>query len=206
MQKIIITSLALAFLSTSAVARDSYYGKGLIGFGYVPSQKASNLTVPNNIKTKGRGAFGILGIGYNFGNTNVRSDLEFYFDNGLRGKKNVNSQKLETMAGFLNFYYDFRSQSKLTPFVMGGVGYAKNKYKFNDASYSYSKNKNGFAYKVGLGLAYKVMLSLDIEGSYFYMDKGAKKVTVSHSGGSTYHLKSSGSRVHAFAIGPRINF
>lgn len=209
MKKYALIALATSLLATSAFAKDSYYAKGLIGSGYVPNQKATKVSNSLAIRTKGTGVLGIVGLGYKFGGQNLRSDLEFYIDGGLRGKKRVSgtqySNKLETMAGLFNFYFDFNNSSKFTPYIQAGAGYARNKTKFTDGSNSYGKTKNGLAYKVGLGLGYSVMKSLDFDLGYFYMNKGAKKTTVG-SGSNTYRVKSTGGQIHAFTAGFRLNF
>lgn len=176
MKKLIIAS-ALIAVAASASAKTTvsdqsrYYVKGSVGY----AQSKNNLSaqekghVLESISKKGKGFVGAVGFGYNL-SPNVRSEVEFLFDDGLKARKafadGQSSMQVKRYAGLVNFAYDFKNTSRVTPFVMGGVGYAKNKLKMTEQGFSHSKSKNDFIYQAGAGVTFEVEKNVHFELGY----------------------------------------
>lgn len=188
------------------ISQHNYYGKLAIGFGYAPHMKVNNPLTNTQIKSKGRGTIGLVAVGYLFPH-NIRSDLEFYFDNGFIHKRKNVMDKLQSYIGFLNLYYDFQKESRLVPFIHAGAGYARNTSKFNDGVNSYSNAQSGFAYQFGTGVSYEFRNRVYTELSYRYINKGLRKGDLKATNGTImYKTKTTSGQVHAFIAGLRVRF
>jgi opacity protein-like surface antigen len=235
MKKILLTSLGITLVASSVFANEgaapvvtkeykrssvkeqeykqaysnsqsNYYGKLAIGFGHAQNMKVVNPSSTTQFKSKGRGVFGIAGIGYAFPR-NIRSDLEFYFDNGIKSRRAGAQHKLQSYIGFLNVSYDFKAESRLVPFINAGAGYGRNASTFNDGSNRYSSTKSGFAYQAGAGISYELRSKIFSEFSYRYLNKGAKKSDLKASNGTTmYKTKSTSGQMHTLLAGLRMHF
>ena len=81
--------------------------------------------------------------------------------------------KVETQAIMLNGYYDINTNSKLTPFISAGIGYAKVKTSlYLDGEKQGSIDKNNFAWQLGFGAGYAVSNNVTIDAGYRYIDYG----------------------------------
>ena len=221
-KKIILAAASLAIAASSAMAAEGkYYVKGNLGYGMskhdLIATKLNNATpASQSFKKTGKGLIGGLGLGANLG-SNVRTDLEFLMDDGLKSKTNASAStyganyKVSSYAFLLNAHYDFKNSSKLTPFVTAGVGYGHNKHKVSIANKAGSFNKNftksgnGFAYQLGLGAAYNLG-KVDLELGYRFIDKGAKKVTITPDAQNSIKTKKSSGQVNAIMAGVRVGF
>lgn len=202
------TIAAVAFSSANAKTSSmhgSYYGKVNLGYA-LQNYSASNQTT----KFKGKGFIGAVDLGYNLGN-NLRTELEFYWDNGVPGKKNGIKIESKTYGALVNFALDFKNSSKVTPFVMAGVGYAKNKFAVSGtdqttkAVYSEKLNKNRFIYQVGAGVAFEVEKNINLELGYRALHKGIKSVTAEKAINKPIFGRK-GSFEHVALVGVRVNF
>ncbi len=202
------TIAAVAFSSANAKTSSdygSYYGKVNLGYA-MTNYSASNQTT----KFKGKGFVGAVDFGYNLSN-NLRTELEFYLDNGVPGKKSGIKIDSKTYGALVNFAYDFKNSSKFTPFVMAGVGYAKNKFAVSvpatttQAAYTAKESKNRFIYQVGAGVAFEVEKNISLELGYRAIHKGIKSVTATKVTG-TPTFKRKGSFEHVALVGVRVNF
>ena len=209
MKNKIILAAAFALAASAANAADGkFYLKANAGYG-MSKQHADAPAPIGNIKKSGKGFVGTVGVGTNLSSM-VRTDIEFYMDDGIRAKQKAINSKMKTnsYAGLVNVYYDFKNTSKITPFVMGGVGYGHNKYKINAVaagrSFSFSSKANGFAYQAGAGLGFDAGKAT-FELGYRYIDKGAKNKTLNNQGVTVRAKKTSG-KVHAILAGLRVGF
>ena len=188
------------------VSQHNYYGKLLIGYGFAPDMKFKQLATNENIKAKGRSTLGVVGAGYLFPH-NIRSDLEFFFNDGFRIKRSGVEGKLQSYTGFLNLYYDFQMESRLVPFINAGVGYARNTFRVSDSADTYSNTKSRFAYQVGAGVSYEFRNRIYSEFSYRYLDQGAQKADLrAFDGTALYRTKSISGKAHAAMAGLRMRF
>ncbi len=191
------TTIAALAISTANAKTSSgqgaYYGK--VNLGYAIQDYSAPAA-----KLKGKGFMGAVDFGYNLSN-NVRTELEFYLDNGIPGKKNGVKVDSKTYAALVNLAFDFKNSSKFTPYVMGGLGYAKNKFKVTTPSTSVKLNKNNFMYQVGAGVALEVEKNINLDLGYRAIHKGGKGLNI-----GTANYKRKGSFQHVALVGVRVSF
>lgn len=200
MNKIIITAAAIALLATTASAKtagDAAYVKGSLG--YAVGQKIKVKDEDGSATSKnGKGLIGNIGAGMAFAN-GLRSDAEFYFDDGVKIKSDGAKFKAKTLGLFLNGYFDVKNSSPFTPYVMAGLGWANTQLSLSDGDEKQkSKRKNTLAYQAGLGVSYAVSKNVALDVGYRYIDKRIKS---SYQGTKTT-LKG----IHAGLVGVRFSF
>ena len=146
-----------------------------------------------------------LGTGKAFGfsagkylNDNFRLELEaikrtgYAFDVGDTADITItNKAKIETHALFINGFYDFQpfsiSNTPITPYLGGGVGFSRNKMGTTvqnenglpDGTTFNGNTINQFAYKLSAGTLVSLTEQLSLDVNYQYVNLGAFK------GGST---------------------
>lgn len=104
----------------------------------------------------------------------LRTELEFIHNADIKDRYTMDgwetTSKLRTQAYMLNFYYDFDTDSKFTPYVGAGVGYAK--VKANLINNNINTSDNNLAWQLGAGISYAMNDNLSIDAGYRYMDYG----------------------------------
>ena len=140
-----------------------------------------------------------LGTGKAFGfsagkylNDNFRLELEAIKRTGYEydvrdegdSSKTVEA-KIETHALFINGFYDFQpfsiSNTTITPYLGGGVGFSRNKMGTNvdhtdglyDGTISDGDTINQFAYKLSAGTLFSLTEQLSLDVNYQYVNLGA---------------------------------
>jgi opacity protein-like surface antigen len=93
--------------------------------------------------------------------------------------------KIETHALFINGFYDFQpfsiSNTPITPYLGGGVGFSRNKMGTNldhtdglyDGTTTDSNTNNQFAYKLSAGTLFSLTEQLSLDVNYQYVNLGA---------------------------------
>ena len=223
-------SLAMPISAYAVPAIDNNQGGGYVraDLGYGISKHKTSLIVKDtsgnliediSSKKKGSGMLGSVGFGY-YVTKEVRAELQAYIDDGLKTKSangktknNVNyslKSKEKTMAGFANLFYDFRNTTPFTPYVMGGLGYASNKYSVSNSVEGYSakfKAKKSFVYQLGLGASYRIAKNLDLDLGYRAMQKSTKhSVRGKDKNGNSVEFKAKKDLTHAILAGIRVSF
>jgi len=125
------------------------------------------------------GFCGGIALGYGFSN-NYRLEGEIVYQANDLDKITVSDQVSVVMSGdhssmalLLNGYYDFANDSKFTPFISAGIGYAQ--ININDVNYVGSgvsdidDDDKVFAYQgsVGVGYALSEQTSFDVKYRFF---------------------------------------
>lgn len=97
-----------------------------------------------------------------------------FYDGTTTGIVDANLSNFAIMA---NAWYDFNVASKLRAYVGGGAGWARAKMDGALASYSgyssyaqFSNETTGFAYQLGIGLAYPVADGVEVGIGYRYFN------------------------------------
>ncbi|MGZ3633187.1 MAG: porin family protein [Parachlamydiaceae bacterium] len=95
----------------------------------------------------------------------------------------VHNAHLRSYAVMANARYDFAIDCSFTPYLLGGIGYAKSKYTIknrhhdSDVSGSHHKkshcSENGFAYQVGAGFTMPIGYNTTLDVGYRFL--GAEK-------------------------------
>lgn len=133
---------------------------------------------------------GKLALGARF-NSNLRAELEYtYMDDthnsGSYGH-NISGFSIPTnydieskiQAVMINAYYDFKTNTRFTPYVSAGIGYARIKETASVANQyaaeTASDSENNLAWSLGFGTSYQVSDNIEAELGYRYTDYGDKK-------------------------------
>ena len=151
---------------------------------------SDGLTFNNSNQTKSIYPTISVAAGYDFSTIspiNARAELEYTYKDSTTFSPNIDSvtynntteifpynlslfeSKLTTQSLMLNGYYDFKNQSKLTPYVSVGIGstYVKNK------QYATPKmSDNHITWSAGVGVTYSVLSNVSLDLSYRYVDAG----------------------------------
>ena len=80
--------------------------------------------------------------------------------------------ELESQSLFLNAYYDIDTGTKFTPYVGGGIGYAKIEGSMSMPGMNISEDDTNFAWQLGAGVAYAVNKNISVDFGYRYTDMG----------------------------------
>lgn len=221
MKKIIIATGILGLLAFAVNASDMSgpYGKIVLGYGHADNYKLTWTTSEGKFhkKARGRGFLGAVAFGYAFPDTNWRADLEYYADDGIKGHKGLfdvqNRVKIKSSIGFLNAYYDFINKGKMTPFIIGGLGWSSTKTEFNNDYGNKVIRKSNFAGQIGIGMAYEVMNNAAFEFGYRFIYKGNAKLRLSQTlpnapapGTIEWKIKKQAGEIHAVLAGFRVFF
>lgn len=224
MKKIILTFLALALAASTASAMDSkMYLKGNAGAGFSKAKasgkvNANLIAAQSNyaISKAGKGFVGSVAIGSVLG-SNVRTDLEVFFDGGNKSKYSAanattqkGSMKTSSITGLVNAHYDFKNTTNLTPFITIGAGYGSSKYKVSVAQLNanparqFNKSSAGVAFQAGVGVAYSVAHKVNLELGYRYISKGGKTKTITIDTNNTIRANKSSTTSNVIMAGLRI--
>lgn len=214
MKKIIAISLLSLVSSAAFAGAESLYVSGKIGASIVQvsNQKwetSDNEFAKTNLGNTNDSVFGgNIAVGYDFSKTTtlpLRTELEF----GMREKAST-SHNLESFNDpsvfsssddvktditlntvMLNTYYDFKNDTKFTPYVSVGLGMAsihhKMRYDYNQhivsanefthEKYTKSKTTTNFAWSVGLGSQYRVNNHVSLDMGYRFLDAGKSEAS-----------------------------
>lgn len=118
---------------------------------------------------------GSIAIGSSIKTNNgaIRAELEY--NRNEDAEKNlygIVKTEIETQSIMLNAYYDIDTGTNLTPYVGGGLGYAKVKGKMAATGISGSMDDNNFAWQLGIGVGYTLTNHVTIDAGYRYVDYG----------------------------------
>ncbi len=181
MKKTILTVAALAVLTVpmSAMAVDnSFYIKANVGIGMVMDSDIDNM--PNNAGTAkvtyDSGWLGSAAVGFDFVGP-MRTDVEYIWQKNdvdtLLYKNqygNFTEGDFKTQTVMMNGYYDIKTGSPWTPYIGGGIGWAK--LDLNTPGLPTSDYDDAIAYQVIGGVAYDVTSQFSIDAQYRFMGTG----------------------------------
>ena len=108
----------------------------------------------------------------------VRAELEYNWNDDADKSvvsRDFNDGKLEVknQSVFLNAYYDIDTGTKFTPYVGGGIGYAKLKGSISNGGVKLASDSDtNFAWQLGAGVAYAVNENISVDFGYRYTDMG----------------------------------
>lgn len=214
MKKIIVVSLLSLVSSAAFAGAESLYVSGKIGASIVQvsNQKwetSDNEFEKTNLGNTNDSVFGgNIAVGYDFSKTTtlpLRTELEF----GMREKASTshNLNSFNDQKGFsssddvktditlntvmINTYYDFKNDTKFTPYVSVGLGMAsinhKMRYDYNEhivsmnqfthEKFTKSKTTTNFAWSVGLGSQYRVNNHVSLDMGYRFLDAGKSEAS-----------------------------
>ena len=164
---------ALFAMNANAIELNPYVGAK---FRYV--DMTSEYTEPGysfDVDDKVMGGSIAIGTAVKTDNGAVRVELEYNQNENVESTLyGVAKAEVETQSVMLNGYYDIDTGTKLTPYVGGGLGYAKVKgiMTIPAASYYESMDDNNFAWQLGAGVGYAVTENVTVDAGYRYADYG----------------------------------
>lgn len=155
-----------------------HYVSGNIGLAMASDSDLTDSTIPGitvNIEYDTGLAFG-LAVGYDFGNTRVEGEIAYQKNDfnkmSLLGVDVDLTGDVTLLSLLVNGYYDFANSSVFTPYISGGLGFAK--VEINDLNVpgfglsSFNDDDTVFAYQIGLGVGYAVNEKVTIDTKYRY--------------------------------------
>lgn len=207
MKKIFVaTALSIASMSMAYAADSGVYASVKAGISDTKYKDSSDLLVDSNQLINNSNANKSVyptvsaAVGYDFSTispVNARAELEYTYKNSTTFSPDANLQtdlstgstsqpfsnkefnnELTTQSLMLNAYYDFKNQSKFTPYLSAGAGltHVKNKQNYvNNINSSNSDSDNHFTWSAGAGVAYAVSQNVALDLSYRYVDAGKFK-------------------------------
>jgi opacity protein-like surface antigen len=189
----ILATIATLVLSTShSAAAEHIRGPYLRvdgGYGYGKEKLNSSLNNKLLLHKTGKGSLGSIGLGTSI-NRYFRTELQLYFDQGFKAgnnKNNISKAREKTTAGFVNGILDFPNSTPLTPYLLGGAGFARNRFSVLDGGIQFkSPIKNRFAWQTGVGLSFQLSKSIELDASYRFVDKGNSKYSARSSQSADY--------------------
>jgi opacity protein-like surface antigen len=162
-----------------AYAQENLYLKIETGIAY--PTKFNNVEDYNNQKPSNSLSYGI-GLGYAT-NDFSRFDISFIKLHKFKFNKIVKTnsidiinQKSSSSLVMFNYYFDFKSNFTIIPYLTLGLGACQNKagnyYVGSEDSYLRGRLKNNFAWNVGAGIQKKINRQLDLDFGYKYFNLG----------------------------------
>lgn len=182
MQKKLFTIASALLLSTaiagSADARDGWY------FAVRGGITNSNLNDVNEDSTSTATAdidfdnvwmmSGAVGYRYSY----FRAELEYSYrqDHDENSPSGLSGTEFGSQNLMLNGYFDFMPNYVISPYISGGIGWAKVKmdtfYTAGGTRHEDNNDVNNFAWSVGAGLTVRINKCLNLDGGYRYIDMG----------------------------------
>lgn len=136
-------------------------------------------------------AYGLI---FPVGDSKLRTEIEYGYNGkakldgttsviGLPTVKINYHSHIKSQFIMANVYYDFNTGTEWTPYIGGGLGWAKvkaeNGLSVGKESDSISKSKNNFAWNLTAGIAYNFNQNFALDASYRYVDYGKSEPSFS---------------------------
>ena len=210
---LLLASVASLFaLNANAVELNPYVGIKALYTDVDSEMKWADATDSEqyDISDKGWGAAVSVGVSTKLPYGAVRTELEYSkkadAESSYTSMGETFETKIESQSLMLNAYYDIDTGSKITPYVGGGIGFAKlelNDQYWNDV-YNKKIDDTNFAWQIGAGVAYAVSDNISIDAGYRYIDYGS----LSASGDDGYggEKEDVDMTANEFYIGARYSF
>ena len=177
MKHVLMTTACLVLCATPSVAADQNGLYARITAGWNISQDQDFSTLGGNIDTALDSGYALsAALGHDYGH--IRGEIELSYrenevdSHKLSGATVANSTgETSALALMANGYYDFDTQTKITPYVGAGLGFARVDVKDyagggnNDVA---DGDETVFAYQVIAGLEYPVTARTSVTGEYRY--------------------------------------
>lgn len=160
-----------------------------------------------NLDDKVWGTSVAAGISTNVAGGAVRAELEYNWNDTasktiyVKDVKASADAELESQSIFLNAYYDIDTGTKFTPYIGGGIGYAKVEGKMSVPGLSVSEEDTNFAWQLGAGVAYAVNDNISVDFGYRYTDMGDLETNIYPTESVKIDVDS-----HEFLLGARYTF
>lgn len=174
---------------------------------------------------------GGVAIGYNFDtkfNVPIRIDFDFnarmrsnsrYSYTPIPSYNDSTNNKVQLNTFIFNASYDFKNNTRFTPYISAGVGLASinnkasNHFIFTSSSsdlYSFQSKKshtsNNFAWNAGAGVKYKINEDFSLDFSYKYLGAGKSNVYLEKGAYNTFQRSKTKIYTQDIMLGLTYNF
>jgi opacity protein-like surface antigen len=140
-------SIVVGALVALATATPAEAQKPFFFFGGGASLPMSDFKDVNNAST---GWIAQAGIGMDIGTKGLWADLEGFY--GSNKVDNGSGDKYDTIGGLGVLGYSFSTTAKVSPYVLGGLGFLRNRF---NPSVGDEESSTNFAYTGGAGLGFR---------------------------------------------------
>lgn len=177
MKKLLI--LAAALVATPAMSADLLYTHppkkadyGYTGW-YIAGHASANFVDdfgPATFDT-GYGFSGAFGNQFGqFSNFDLRGEVEFgYLNASVDNIPAPFSIETDAIYGFANAYADFDFGFPLTPYIGGGIGYARTQAEFSNGVVSAQATDDNFAWNLTAGVSYELTADVSLDVGYRFI-------------------------------------
>jgi opacity protein-like surface antigen len=139
---IVVGALVALAAATPAQAQSKF-----IFFGGGVSLPMSDFKDVDNAKT---GWIAQAGIGMDIGSKGLWADLEGFF--GSNKVDDASGDKFNTIGGLAVLGYSFSTTAKVSPYLLGGLGFVRNRFA---PEVGEADSQTNFAYTGGAGLGFR---------------------------------------------------
>ena len=164
-KNLLFACTALALLTSNVQASDfiPYVSTKLkyVDMANSASDRSAKLNVDDNVLG------GALAAGVAYGN--FRSEFEYNLNDNASKSFPGATLEVHSQSFMFNGYYDIDTQSKFSPYIMAGIGFADIKGK---ADVLGSISDTNFAWQAGVGVSYEMNSSVSFDAGYRYVDSG----------------------------------
>ncbi len=171
MKLLTTTTLALAMLSTSALACDGFY-MGLRAGIANHNVGETGATNTNRFKVDDNNLMIAGSLGYRYGY--FRTELEYTWRDESEQTAGSSTSTFQTSSYMLNGFYDLTPYSRFTPFIMAGVGMSEitAEYDFGGGLASETFEETNFTWSVGGGVSAKLTNRWNLDVGYRFYNMG----------------------------------
>lgn len=155
-----------------------------------------------------------LGLRAPFSRGAWRNEIEYNINSNAEkkltdGDGELDKLTLKSQALMFNSYLDVYTNTPLTPYFGGGIGFSSLKLSAKsisdpNATGDSIKNETNFAWQVGAGIACNVTYNVSVDLGYRYMNYGSFDKRIPDEGG--YDKDTLKVRAHEIALGLRYTF
>lgn len=209
---VLFIALCLLAPSTALAADLGLYVAPKIGWSYVIMDEMKTRAEVSGLGSAqmkddgdGNAFMGGLAIGYDFNvkhGVPVRTELEYMYRSRVDDTMSVNvagsrassKQKYDIQTLMVNAYYDFNTNTIVTPYVGGGIGLAfvdgKASGSLDDVGVSLNKDSTtNFAWNIGAGVGFDVTDSATIDLGYRFAGFGEAESKSREFAGGALRIK-----------------
>ena len=175
---IILGCIFILMLASSVFAADGVYISGNIGLTILNDSDLTSSAAPGvTVETEFDAGLDVYGaMGFVVGQARIELELAYRIndiDSFTSGVTVSGGGEVSALSGLVNAFYDIKTDSKITPYIGGGLGVAYVEIdnlllSFNGITIPGNEDDTVFAYQVGGGIAYAINDKMTADLGYRY--------------------------------------
>lgn len=177
---LLLAGIACLFSTSSFAAEFAPYVSGKMIYSYSgidTTDSWSNGSNPGSDKFNfDKGVWGVSvagGVSTKVAGGAIRTELELNVKQDAKKTNGSDKLKMKNDSLMMNAYYDIDTNTAFTPYVGGGIGYARLKGSVDSRFGELSKSSDEFAWQLGAGVAYALNDNVSLDLGYRYSDFGS---------------------------------